>query len=565
MKKQSIKVIALLAVAGTFTTGCDLLKDLEYTVTPDPLEMHGDSVRVKVDVTIPEKGIHKKASADITPMLGNTALKAVRIQGEKATGNGEVVAKAGGKVTYTDIVAYTPDMETADLMVTGKIFKGEKEKEDITPIKIADATIITPYLVNKDFKVVIAKDEFKRVTEETFVAQLNYSKGQSTVSSSEMRQDDIKAYQAFLEKAQADPKVALKSVNITGFASPEGEEDKNNSLSTDRAASGKASAMKIAKSAKNETAEGEIYNETGSGEDYEGFKTELSSDTKMNEDDKNLVLRVLETISNPAEREKAMRDMGKTFNYLDKNIFPQLRRSEIVAVYDQTGFSDEELMALSVSNPDTLNLEELLFTAALYTDLNEQLRVYKIAETRFPDDYRTSNNVGAVLYMQNKMSEAKSQFEKANGVQDNVISKNNLGAIAGVEGDRTKAADLLGQASGAGEEVNYNKGILDIQNGDYAEAVSNLGSDASYNKALAELLNGNPSTAVSTIDNSDDAETAQGYYLKAVAAARQDNLQDIVSNLTNAFAKDASLKANAAKDREFMKYMENASFSAIVK
>lgn len=566
MKKQSIKVIALLAVAGTFATGCDLLKDLEYTVTPDPLEMHGDSVRVKVDVTFPEKGINKKASADITPMLGNTALKSIRVQGEKATGNGEVVAyKAGGKVTYTDIVAYTPDMEATDLMVTGKVFKGEKEKEDITPTKIADATIITPYLVNKDFKVIIAKDEFRRVTEETFVAQLNYAKGQSTVTSSEMRQDDIKAYQAFLEKAQADPKVALKSVNLTGFASPEGEEDKNNTLSTDRAATGKASALKIAKSAKNETAAGEIYQEKGSGEDYDGFKRELSADTKMNEDDKNLVLRVLETISDPAEREKAMRDMGKTFNYLDKNIFPQLRRTEIVAVYDQTGFSDEELMALSTSNPDTLNLEELLFTATLYTDLNEQLRVYKIAETRFPDDYRTSNNVGAVLYMQNKMSEAKSQFEKANGVQDNAVSKNNLGAIAGVEGDRTKSMDLLNQANGAGEEVNYNKGILDIQNGDYASAVSNLGSDASYNKALAQLLNGNAAAAVTTLNDSDDAESAQGYYLKAVAAARQDNLQDIVSNLTNAFSKDASLKAKAAKDREFLKYMENASFSAIVK
>jgi len=566
MKKQSIKVIALLAVAGTFATGCDLLKDLEYTVTPDPLEMHGDSVRVKVDVTFPEKGINKKASADITPMLGNTALKSIRVQGEKATGNGEVVAyKAGGKVTYTDIVAYTPDMEATDLMVTGKVFKGEKEKEDITPTKIADATIITPYLVNKDFKVIIAKDEFRRVTEETFVAQLNYAKGQSTVTSSEMRQDDIKAYQAFLEKAQADPKVALKSVNLTGFASPEGEEDKNNTLSTDRAATGKASALKIAKSAKNETAAGEIYQEKGSGEDYDGFKRELSTDTKMNEDDKNLVLRVLETISDPAEREKAMRDMGKTFNYLDKNIFPQLRRTEIVAVYDQTGFSDEELMALSTSNPDTLNLEELLFTATLYTDLNEQLRVYKIAETRFPDDYRTSNNVGAVLYMQNKMSEAKSQFEKANGVQDNAVSKNNLGAIAGVEGDRTKSMDLLDQANGAGEEVNYNKGILDIQNGDYASAVSNLGSDASYNKALAQLLNGNAAAAVTTLNDSDDAESAQGYYLKAVAAARQDNLQDIVSNLTNAFSKDASLKAKAAKDREFLKYMENASFSAIVK
>ncbi|MEJ6777336.1 MAG: hypothetical protein QNK85_08455 [Crocinitomicaceae bacterium] len=568
MKKQSIKVIALLAIVGTFATGCDLLKSLEYTVTPTPLEMHGDSVLVKVDVTFPEKGIHKKASADITPMLGNTALKSIRVQGEKATGNGEVVAyKVGGKVTYNDFVAYTPDMEAADLMITGKVFKGEKQKEEITPTKIADATIITPYLVKKDFKVIIANDEFRRVTEETFVAQLNYSKGQSTVTSSEMRQDDIKSYQTFLENAQVDPKVVLKSINITGFSSPEGEEDKNNSLSTDRAATGKTSAMKVAKNANNETATGEIYKETGSGEDYDGFKNALSADNIMDEDDKNLVLRVLETISSPAEREKAMRDMGKTFSYLDKNIFPQLRRTEVVAVYDQTGFSDEELMDLSTSNPDTLNLEELLFTASIYTDLNEKLRVYKIAETRFSEDYRTSNNVGAVLYMQNKLSEAKGQFEKANGIQDNAISKNNLGAIAGVNGNRTKSIDLLNQANGAGEEVNYNKGILDIQNGDYASAISRFGYfyKASYNKALAQLLNGNAANAVTTINNSDDAESARGYYLKAVAAARQDKLQDIVSNLMNVFSKDSSLKAKAAKDREFLKYMENTSFSAIVK
>ena len=290
MKKQSIKVLAILAVAGTFTTGCDLLKDLEYTVTPSPLEMHGDSVLVKVDVTFPEKGIKKKASADITPMLGSTALKSIRVQGEKATGNGDVIAyKLGGKVSYTDIVAYTPEMEAADLMITGKVFKGEKEKEGITPTKIADATIITPYLVNEDFKVIVANDEFKRVTEETFTAQLNYSKGSSNVSYSEMKQDDIKAYQAFLENAQVDPRVALKAINVSGFASPEGEEDKNNSLSTDRAASAKKSAMKVAKSAKNEAAAGDIYNEAGSGEDYAGFKKQLSEDTEMNEDDKNLV------------------------------------------------------------------------------------------------------------------------------------------------------------------------------------------------------------------------------------------------------------------------------------
>ena len=200
MKKQSIKVFALVAVTGFLVTSCDLLKDLDYTVTPDPLEMHGDSMCVKVDIVFPEKGINKKASADITPMLGTTALKTIRVQGEKATGNGEVIQyKAGGKLTYEDCVPYTPDMEATDLMVTGKVFKGEKEKDEIEPIKIADATIITPYLVNKDFKVIIAKDEFRRVTQESFMAQINYDKGKSNVKSSEMKEDDIKAYQAFLE------------------------------------------------------------------------------------------------------------------------------------------------------------------------------------------------------------------------------------------------------------------------------------------------------------------------------------------------------------------------------
>ena len=210
-----------------------------------------------------------------------------------------------------------------------------------------------------------------------------------------------------------------------------------------------------------------------------------------------------------------------------------------------------------------MNLEDLLFCATLYDDLNEKLRVYTIAEGRYAADHRPSHNVGAVLYMQNKVSEAKAKFEKANGIKDNQISKNNLGAVAIVEGDRAKAWGLLNQA-GSASETSYNKGVLNIQDGDYGDAVSNLG-DASYNKALAQLLNGNASAAVSTINNSVDKESAQGYYLKAIAAARQDQLNEIVSNLKSAIAKDGSYKAKAMKDMEFHKYAENAAFSAIVK
>jgi len=566
MKKQSIKGLAFLAVAGSLVTSCDLLKDLDYKVTPNPLEMHGDSVRVKVDVTFPEKGIKKKAKAEITPMLGGTALKTVTVLGEKAEGNGDKIQyKPGGKMVYEDVVAYKPEFENADLMVTGKVYKGAKEKEGaFTDTKIADATIITPFLVNKDFKVVYAKDEFKRVTEQTYVAQINFDKGKSVVKPTELKDKDIVDYSKWLTAAQTNPKIAIKTINVTGYASPEGEVAKNDNLSTERAEAGKKATMELAKKAKNDKAQTEVYNLSGRGEDFDGFKKELQAST-MNEDEKNLIIRVLEMNSDPATRETEMRNMGKTFTFLDKNIFPKLRRSEITTVYDLTGYSDEELKAVSMATPDSLDLEELLFTATLTNDLNEKLRLYNVAIKNYPSDYRAFNNAGAVLYQQNKMADAKAQFEKANSLKDNTISKNNLGAVAGVAGDRTKAKQLLGQAKGAGSEVSYNLGILNIQDGKYADAVSNFGSDNSFNKGLAQMLNGSADVAVKTIDASADKESAQGYYLKAVAAARQNNVDAVVSNLKNAFGKDASLKAKALKDREFLKFAENAAFTGIVK
>jgi outer membrane protein OmpA-like peptidoglycan-associated protein len=566
MKKQSIKGLAFLAVAGSLVTSCDLLKDLDYKVTPNPLEMHGDSVRVKVDVTFPEKGIKKKAKAEITPMLGGTALKTVTVLGEKATGNGDKIQyKPGGKMVYEDVVAYKPEFENADLMVTGKVYKGDKEKEgQFTDTKIADATIITPYLVHKDFKVVYAKDEFKRVNEQTYVAQINFDKGKSVVKPTELKDKDIVDYSKWLTAAQTNAKIAIKTINVTGYASPEGEVAKNDNLSTERAEAAKKVSMDLAKKAKNDKAQTEVYNLSGRGEDFEGFKKELKAST-MNEDEKNLIIRVLEMNSDPATRETEMRNMGKTFTFLDKNIFPKLRRAEITTVYDLTGYSDEELKAVSVATPDSLDLEELLFTATLTNDLNEKLRLYNVAIKNYPNDYRAFNNAGAVLYQQNKMADAKAKFEKANSLKDNAISKNNLGAVAGVSGDRTKAKQLLGQAKGAGSEVNYNLGILNIQDGKYADAVSNFGSDNSFNKGLAQMLNGSADAAVKTVDASADKESAQGYYLKAVAAARQNNVDAVVSNLKNAFGKDASLKAKALKDREFLKFAENAAFTGIVK
>jgi Flp pilus assembly protein TadD len=561
-KKNFIKLVAI-AIAVTALTGCKLIGELEYTVTPSPVEMHGDSVEVSVTVKIPEKGLHKKVNAEITPKLGSHAFKTVYIQGEKATGNGQVIPKkAGGTVNYTDVIPYAADMEYADLTVGGVAKKGKKEIEVETKV-IAPGTIVTPLWVQNDDKALIGADNFVRTTEETYSgAQINYAKGKSDVRGAEMKQDDIKEFTAWMTEAMTNPKRSVKKINLVSYASPEGESDKNGTLAADRAKSGLAACAKILDKMKYEYEAGSLFSEQPKGEDWSGFKSAVEA-SEM--EDKDLVLRVLTMYSDLRKREEEIKKMAATYRALERDILPPLRRTQFVVIYDKIGWSDEELKELSKTKADTLTVEEILFTGTLYEDLNEKMRVYNLAVQYFPADWRGHNNVGYVYYMQNDLANAKTNFEKANGANENPVTLNNLGIISRINGDRDKATELLNSAVSAGSEVKYNLGIIDIQNGNYSEAAGNMGSENTFNKALAQTLNADYSTALSTIDASQDAESAIGYYLKAIIGSRQNNLDMVVNNLKSAISKDSSLKGKASKDREFIKFFENASFQNVTK
>jgi tetratricopeptide (TPR) repeat protein len=562
--KYNFKSLATLTIAGSLAASCTLLKDLNYTVTPAPLEMHGDSVRVKVDVTFPQKGIKKKASVEITPILGNTALNSVVVLGEKATGNGTTIMyKPGGVVTYEDVVAYKPEFEATELTVSGRVMKGGVEKMITPSKKIADGTIITPLLVNKDFKVGSAKDNHQNVREEVYTAQINYLKGKSDLQKSEVEKESWKAFERWLADAQNNPKIKIKTITITGFASPEGEENKNNTLSTDRANTGKSATIDLAKKAKNDALQKEIYTLLGRGEDYEGFKIELEK-SSMNQDEKQLVIRVLEMYKDPIQRETEMRNMAKTFTYLDEHVFPKLRRAEIKVTYETTGHTDELYLIIAKTNPEKLSVEELLYAASIQKDANEKALILAACEKLYPTDFRAFNNEGVLLFTQGKFNEAEAKFEKANSIKENGITKSNLAAIAGSKGDFKKAKALLVKAE-ASAETNYNNGIIAIVEGNYASAISNFADNKTFNKALAQVLNKDYEAAKATLDASADNSSAQGFYLKAIIATRTDKVDEAVNFLKNAISKDASLKAKAQKDREFLKLNANQTFLDLIK
>ena len=153
--------------------------------------------------------------------------------------------------------------------------------------------------------------------------------------------------------------------------------------------------------------------------------------------------------------------------------------------------------------------------------------------------------------MQNKVDEAEAQFQKANSIQENPVSNNNLGVVARLKGDRKRAMELYGKATEAGPEVKYNMGIVNIQNGDYSAANTNMAGQNTFNAALAKMLNGDAAGAQSIMDKAPEKDTAQGHYLMAVIAARQSNCDGVRSHLGQAVQKDASMREKAMKDLEF--------------
>ena len=208
---------------ATLLTSCDQLKDLSYTVTPNPLEMHGDSVAISVTVNIPPKGIKKKISVEITPTLGNTKLTTWKIQGEKATGNGQSISfKPGGTATFSEVVAYDPSMEASELKFSGKVFKGtkEKSKEAIPSTKLADATIITPLLVKPEFMMLMETTELTRSATKTTSATFNFLKAKADVRATELKDKDVLDLITWLQTAQTNPKIKINSIAINGYASP---------------------------------------------------------------------------------------------------------------------------------------------------------------------------------------------------------------------------------------------------------------------------------------------------------------------------------------------------------
>ena len=540
MRKNYYLVMSLAAVAAL--SSCKKLGELSadnFTVTPTPLEAIAGQVPATIDGKFPEKYMKKKAVVTVTPVLkyegGEAKGQSATFQGEKVQGNDQTIAyKAGGTYTMKSIFDFVPAMQQSDLYLQFDAKVGKKTVS-VPEVKVGYGVIATSQLLQNTLASVrpsLAADAYQRIIKEKQEANIKFLIQQAKLRDSELNSENMKEFIAMMKQINDEKETkALKNIEVSAYASPDGALDLNTRLAEQRQDNSEGYLQKQLKANKMTAEVDTKY----TAEDWDGFQELVS---QSNIQDKEVILRVL--------------SMSAVFKELAETILPELRRARLTMNYEIIGRSDEQIVAQFGSDASKLSVEELLYGANLASVSNKEAWYQKTSQL-YPNDYRAYNNLGMLAYQKGDLSAAENYFNKAKSLKGNAGEVNaNLALVALNKGNVKDAEAYMGKASGA-DGFNEANAALNIAKGSYQQAASAANGVKSNTAALAQILNKDYAAAKSTL-NAVANKDAYTSYLLAIVAARTNDAAGVNTNLKDAARKDSSLKSRAAKDLEFAEY-----------
>jgi len=552
------KHLSLFAASVLLLCSCNNrlgeLSPNHFVVNPQVLEATNGEVPVTVTGTFPEKFFPKKAVITVTPVLkwegGSVNGDSYTFIGEKVEGNSQVIPnKAGGNVTLKSTFDYVPEMAKSELYLEFDA-KIKNKTKAMPAVKIADGVLATAELyanTTTSTAPANAEDAFQRIIKQAKQANIMFLIQQTNLRSSELNSAQMKELVATLKDVKEDTKnKALENIEVSAYASPDGELDLNTRLAEQRQKNAQKHVNKVLKRNKVETTVDTKY----TAEDWEGFQELVAA---SNIPDKDLILRVLSMYNDPEVREREIKNISTVYGELAEEILPQLRRSRLTLNYQLIGRSDEEILEAVKNDASVLSVEELLYAATLVKSSNEKEAIYKKTAELYANDYRAYNNLAELAMKAKNYEVAKNYLAKAAKLDASAAEVNtNLGMLALIDGNVAEAENFL--VKGTDAKANAAAlGNLYIAQGQYDRAVKAFGDTKSNAAALAQIMSKNYTVAKNTLSQVENAD-AYTYYLSAVVAARTNNATAVAENLKKAISMDSSLRAKAANDVEFAKY-----------
>ncbi len=583
----SFLVIGALSLAGcTLPKMVKMSKDQQLTVTPNPLEVHKDTVAFDMAANLPAKMLKKGTTYTV-----NTYYK----YGEKELALDPIPFKAEDypnskteqpKVTKNFSFAYAPAMRSGVLEVEGVAGKGTKTKNS-PRMQVATGVITTSKLVKPVFFAAYAEHGYNNQEElvPVIIPDFIFEQGRSVLRTTETRGDKGKQLDAFIAS-----KNATRTVTITGTHSPEGAERINSKLSPDRAAAiEKFYRAQMKKYDYKGMADSIKFIIKPVIQDWAGFRAEMANYEGITSEQKAEYLNVVNGGGSFEDQERQLRALP-TYRKVFKDVYPKLRtaKTEILTVKEKKTDAEISVLSKQISqgqaNADTLSFEEMMYAATLTPSLEEKAAIYEAA-TKKGSNWNAHNNLGAVYIAQaiensanaaSLADKALAQLEIAAKIQESPEVHANLASVQLLKGNPYAAYSHATKASGLNGDnaagLNGVKAASEIYLAKYNDAVSSASSAADnaenlFNKGLAQILNKDYQNALTSFQQAatKNSSYAPAYYGAAIASARLGNAEGVVSNLTTAVKGDPQLKESALSDLEFAKFAATEPFRNALK
>lgn len=587
----------IFALAGfLMLNGCSLKqmikmsKDQELTVTPNPIELHGDSVKFEISALLPVKMLKKNKIYTVSPIYkyGEEEVKLADM--EFVSTDFPNAKTEQPKISKQQSFFYKPEIGNGDVLLKGTAYNLTKTKSKSTDYLPVAKGIITTSRLLKDYHFIAYADHGYNNKPEYVPMAINFyfDQGKSNLKKSEITGAEGKKLEAFIAA-----KNATKTVTVVGEHSPEGTETANTKLSEERAKTIEKYYRDRMKHFDYKAMADSIQFVTkGVVQDWEPLKKELAATTVLTEEQKSQVLQIVNGSGTFEEKEKQLQKLPFYKTILNQ-IYPKLRiaRTEILTLKPKK--SDAEITVLAnkivaateadALNADTLSMAELLYAATLTPILAEKAAIYQAAIKK-QDNWVAHNNLGAVyLEMAKKevdqnqklalVDKAVVQFEIALKQKDNAEAQSNLAVAYQIRNQRAEALLALEKAVQMDANDDLKKGIygmkgaIEIREGKYDNAVqslskSNDSTEVVYNLALANLMKKDFNAAKTGFGNVTvkAPSDAWGYYLSAVTAARMGDEGEMATNLKKAVQHESSLAEKAMGDLEFINYWNSDNF-----
>lgn len=238
-----------------------------------------------------------------------------------------------------------------------------------------------------------------------------------------------------------DRNTSITSIEIHGYASPEGTYEHNTYLAENRARTLTDYVRRLVR------LDSDLFHVTSTPEDWEGLRKRVVEGNLTHGSE---ILALIDDVSlEPDPKEwKIKTTYPEDYRFMLDTWYPALRHSDYVVRYKVRAFSVEEAKALLHTKPQQLSLEEMYLVAQTYEPGSPEFNeVFQIAVRMYPDDPTAKLNAACAALSVENYDAARRYLERAGNSPQAVHAR---GVVAMQEGRLAEARDLFDQAAKAG-------------------------------------------------------------------------------------------------------------------